>query len=226
MTPERTLLVATRSAHKLQELRKLVALPGVELISLDEAGVAEDPAEEALEVHETFAENARAKARHFHRLTGRPTIADDSGLCVDALDGAPGVRTKRFAPEDLAARHGRDKANNRFLLEQLRGVPEPERGARYRCAIAYESGEASFVVEGVVEGRIASQPRGTGGFGYDPLFIVPASGRTFGELPAEVKARLSHRARAARALAERLAEHRSERMAERHAARPSEEDAP
>lgn len=206
MSASYTVLVATRSRHKLQELRKLVALPGVELISLDEAGVMEDAAEDDLETHDSFAENARAKAVYFHRLTGRPTIADDSGLCVDALDGGPGVRTKRFAPDDLAAQHGRDKANNLFLLQRMQGVPEPQRGARYRCALAHESGEASFVVEGEVEGRIATEPRGTSGFGYDPLFIVPAYGRTFGELPAEVKARLSHRARAARALAERLAE--------------------
>ncbi len=204
MTAERTLLVATRSQHKLRELRELLDLPSVRLISLEDAGIPEDPMEADLEAYDTFAENARAKAIYFQRTTGLPTIADDSGLCVDALDGGPGVRTKRFAPEDMAERYGRGEANNLYLLQRLRGLPEEERGARYRCAIVYDNGEESFVVEGGVEGRIATERRGDGGFGYDPLFIVPEYEKTFGELPSEVKARISHRGRAARALAERL----------------------
>jgi XTP/dITP diphosphohydrolase len=168
--------------------------------------VPENPIEEHLEVYDTFEENARAKALYFQRSTLMPTIADDSGLCVDRLDGGPGVRTKRFAPEKMVDRYGRDAANNRYLLQRLEGVPEEERGARYRCAIAYEDGETSFVVEGVVEGRIAAEPSGEGGFGYDPLFVVPEYGETFGVLPPEVKATLSHRSRAARALAEKLRE--------------------
>ncbi len=206
MTVRRELLVATRSPHKLRELRELINLSGFQLVSLDEAGVPEDPIEEHLEVCDTFEENACAKAIYFQRSTLMPTIADDSGLCVDRLDGGPGVRTKRFAPDDMVERYGRDAANNRYLLQRLEGVPEEERGARYRCAIAYEDGEASFVVEGVVEGRIAAEPSGEGGFGYDPLFVVPEYGKTFGVLPPEVKAELSHRARAARALAARLRE--------------------
>lgn len=206
MTLGREILVATRSLHKLRELRGLIRLPGVRLVSLDEAGVPEDPIEEQLEIHETFAENARAKAVYFQRSTLMPTIADDSGLCVDHLDGGPGVRTKRFAPDDLVDRFGRDEANNRFLLQCLEGVLEEGRGARYSCAIAYEDGIASFVVEGFVEGRIATEPSGEGGFGYDPLFVVPEYGETFGVLPPEVKAELSHRSRAARALAEKLSE--------------------
>ena len=193
MTRVRELLVATRSTHKLREL-----------VSLDEAGVPENPIEEHLEVYETFEANARAKAAFFQRSTLMRTIADDSGLWVDHLDGGPGVRTKRFAPVELVERYGRDEANNRYLLERLDGVPENDRGARYRCAIAYDDGETSFVVEGSVEGSIATEPSRKGGFGYDPLFIVPEYGQTFGVLPAEVKAELSHRARAARQLAARL----------------------
>jgi XTP/dITP diphosphohydrolase len=209
MSLGRELLVATRSPHKLCELRELIKLPRFQLVSLDEAGVSESPIEEHLEGSDTFEENARAKAVYFQRSTLMPTIADDSGLCVDRLDGGPGVRTKRFAPDDLVERFGRDAANNRYLLQRLTGVPEEERGARYRCAIAYEDGEASFVVEGEVEGRIATEPSGEGGFGYDPLFVVPKYGKTFGVLPPEVKAELSHRSRAARALAARLRELRS-----------------
>ncbi len=209
MTLGRELLVATRSSHKLRELRDLIDLAGCQLVSLDEAGVPENPIEEHLEVYDTFEANARAKAVYFQQSTLMPTIADDSGLCVDHLDGGPGVRTKRFAPDDLVERYGRDEANNRYLLQRLEGVPEGERGARYRCAIAYEDGDASFIVEGVVEGRIATEPSGEGGFGYDPLFVVPEYGRTFGVLPPEVKAKLSHRSRAAAALAERLRELRS-----------------
>ncbi len=209
MTLGRELLVATRSPHKLRELRELIKPSGFQLVSLDEAGVPEDPIEEHLEVHDSFGENARAKATYFQRSTLMPTIADDSGLCVDRLDGGPGVRTKRFAPDEMVERFGRDEANNRFLLQRLKGVPEEKRGARYRCAIAYEDGEASFVVEGAVEGRIAAEPSGEGGFGYDPLFVVPEYGETFGVLPPDVKAELSHRSRAARALAARLRELRA-----------------
>ncbi len=204
MPEERTLLVATRNLHKLRELRELLDLPSVRWISLEDAGIPEDPMEADLEAYDTFAENARAKAIYFQRITGLVTIADDSGLCVDALDGGPGVRTKRFAPEDMAERYGRGEANNLYLLQRLRGLPEEERGARYRCAIVYDDGEESFVVEGSVEGRIATEPRGDGGFGYDPLFIVPEYEKTFGELSPEVKADISHRARAVQALAERL----------------------
>ena len=204
MTAEHTLLLATRNPHKLKELRELLDLPSVRLISLEDAGIPEDPMEADLEEYDTFAENARAKAIYFQRTTGLPTIADDSGLCVDALAEGPGVRTKRFAPEDMAERYGRGEANNLYLLQRLRGLPEEERGASYRCAIAYDDGEESFVVEGGVGGRIATEPRGDAGFGYDPLFIVPEHERTFGELSPEVKADISHRARAVQALAERL----------------------
>ncbi len=198
--PPPRLLVATRSPHKLEELRELAGDLPLDFVSLADLGVPETEEEETIEVHGTFAENAAAKARHFHRRTGMPTLADDSGLCVDALDGGPGVRTKRFAPDEMVERWGRDEANNRHLLERLSGVPREERGAHYHCSLAVRTDEASLVVQGKVDGRIASEPRGEGGFGYDPLFVVPEHGRTFAELPPEVKGSMSHRAEAIRAL--------------------------
>lgn len=195
-------LVATRSRHKLAEIRDLLSDVPVELVSPADLGLAPEPAEEGLEVHDTFAANARAKAEHFHARSGLPTFADDSGLCVDALGGAPGVRTRRFAPEELAARIGRDAANNRHLLERLAGVPPERRSARYRCAVAAVADACEpFLTEGTVEGRIAETPRGTGGFGYDPLFVPEGEERTYAELPPETKRRTSHRAQAVRALA-------------------------
>jgi non-canonical purine NTP pyrophosphatase (RdgB/HAM1 family) len=189
-------LVATRSRHKLAEIRDLLGDLPFEFVSLADLGVEELPEEEGIEVYDTFAENAAAKARYFRRLCGLPTVADDSGLCVDALDGGPGVHTKRFAPEDRVDERGRDAANNRYLLERLDDVPPEERGAHYHCAAAVEADGASFVVHGQVHGRIAEEPRGEGGFGYDPLFLIPERGATFGELPLEVKQAMSHRARA------------------------------
>ena len=194
------LLVATRSPHKLEELRDLAGDLELDFVSLADLGVPETEEEEHIEVHETFDENAAAKARHFHDRTGLPTLADDSGLCVDALDGGPGVRTKRFAPEEMVERWGRDEANNRYLLERLEGVPEEERGAHYHCSLAVCTDREAFVVDGRVDGRIAAEARGDGGFGYDPLFVVPTRGRTFAELPPEVKQSMSHRAEAVRAL--------------------------
>lgn len=193
---EGRILVATRSPHKLAEIRDLMGDLPIEFVSLADLGVDEVPEEEGIEVYDTFAENAAAKARYFRRRTGLPTVADDSGLCVDALDGGPGVHTKRFAPADRVDECGRDDANNRYLLERLSGVPPEERGAHYHCAAAVEADGASFVVHGQVHGRIAEEPRGEGGFGYDPLFLVPERGATFGELPPEVKQGMSHRARA------------------------------
>lgn len=204
-------LVATRSPHKLVEIRELLGDLSVAFVSLEEAGVPETPeeADERIEVHDTFAANALAKARHFHGRTGLPTVADDSGLCVDALDGGPGVRTKRFAPDAAARRLGRDEANNRQLLEVLEGIPDGNRGAHFHCSAAVVAGGESFTVEGKVHGRIAREPRGEGGFGYDPLFVPEGRDRTFGELGPEVKESISHRAEAFRALRPRL-----ERLAE------------
>jgi XTP/dITP diphosphohydrolase len=167
-----------------------------ELITLDDAGVDA----EAVEDGETFEENAAIKARAGLDATGLPTLADDSGIEVDALDGGPGVRTRRYAGEDAT-----DDDNNTKLLAALSGLPYERRGARYVCVLALAMpGEPLVFVRGECTGRIATGPRGSGGFGYDPIFEPegePVGGRTFGQWSAEEKNEVSHRARAARAMA-------------------------
>ncbi len=199
------LLVATRSAHKLEEIRAILSdVPDLELVGLDDVGVAASPEEDDLEPYDTFEANAESKARYFHERTGLPTVSDDSGLAVDALDGRPGVRSKRFAPGDLEGL-ARDRANNRHLVELLSGVPEPRRTARYVCAVALVDGPGpAHLVRGECEGRILDQERGGGGFGYDPLFFIPDLGHTFAQVPAREKHARSHRGRAFRALAHHL----------------------
>ncbi len=182
------LLVGTKNRKKAAEIRRL--LTGLSVTVLDLSGFDElpDVAEEGL----TFEENAVAKAAGFARMTGLATIADDSGLEVDALGGRPGVYSARFAGENAD-----DEANNRLLLKMLANTPAVERTARFRCVIALATPEESvFTCEGSVEGVITTEPRGTGGFGYDPLFYLAQCSATFGELPGEVKDRFSHRARA------------------------------
>ena len=191
-------LVATRSAHKLREIRGLLADLPVRLLGPADLGLPEREEEEDLEPFDTFARNALSKAKYFHRRSGLPVLADDSGLCVDALGGGPGVRTRRFAPPELVARWGRDEANNRWLLEQLESVGEDRRRAHYRCAVALTDDLRHEVVEGIVRGRIARRPGGSGGFGYDPLFVPEGHDRTYAELPAAVKTATSHRAKAVR----------------------------
>jgi XTP/dITP diphosphohydrolase len=197
---EPRLLVATRSTHKLRELRELLHLERGVLVSLDELGIPGDPVEDG----ETFESNAALKARFGARASGLPTLADDSGLEVDALGGAPGVRTRRYAGE-----HATDDENNTKLLGALRGLPAADRGARYVCVLALalpgqagpRGGLAVTLARGTCRGRIATEPRGTGGFGYDPIF-EPASespgGRTLGLWTPAEKHAISHRARAAR----------------------------
>ncbi len=200
-------LVATRSAHKLREIRTILReIPALALVSPDQVGLAPQPEEEGIEVGETFEENARAKARWFHERTGLPTLADDSGLVVDALDGRPGVHSKRFAPagEGLDG-EARDEANNLHLLDLLADLPLPRRTGRYVCvAVLYRSPGDEVVVQGEAEGLILGRPRGWEGFGYDPLFLDPASGRSFAELSPEEKDERSHRGRAFRALERHL----------------------
>lgn len=200
------IVVATRSAHKLRELRELLHPARAELVSLDDAGVpaGDEPAEDGA----TFAVNARIKARHYARLTGLPTLADDSGLEVEALDGGPGVRTRRFAGEDAT-----DAQNNQKLLGVLRDLPPERRGARYVCVLALALPERAgprggvpiaAQTRGTCRGRIAAEPRGAGGFGYDPIFeprSEPPGGRTLGLWSAAEKNRISHRSRAARRMA-------------------------
>jgi XTP/dITP diphosphohydrolase len=201
------LLVATRSRHKVGEIRSILSdVPDLELIDLDQAGIAESPAEDELEPYETFEENARSKASYFQRVSGLPTVADDSGMVVDALGGQPGVRSRRFAPLPAGAgREEQDQANNRHLIDLLADVPPERRTARYVCVAALvEPGGREAVFRGSVEGVVVDRPKGEGGFGYDPYFVVPELGRTFAEAASEEKHALSHRGKAFRALAAHL----------------------
>jgi XTP/dITP diphosphohydrolase len=190
------LLVATRSVGKLAEFRELLAAPGLDVVGPEECGIAPDPAEEALEAFDTFEANARAKAAWFAVQSGIPAIADDSGLEVDALGGAPGVWSKRFAGCD-GPDHEVTAANNAELLRRLDGVPDSSRGAGYRCVLVLRwPGGREHVAHGTTRGRILTGARGNGGFGYDPLFWSQELGMTFAEAPASEKHRVSHRGRA------------------------------
>lgn len=191
------LVLATRNKNKLRELTSILSDLPVRVESIASFPGAPDVEETGA----TMAENALLKARAAARHTGLWAMADDSGLEVDALDGRPGVYSARFAGPGAT-----DADNNAKLLRLLEGVPDPRRTARFRCAIALVSPDGDeYVDEGVCEGVVAREPRGEGGFGYDPLFIVPEYGRTFAELPPEVKDRISHRARALAAAKRRLA---------------------
>jgi len=214
MTEEvRKLLVATRSAGKIREIRRILSVvPGLTVIDLDEAGIPEHPEEGDLEPYDTFEENARSKAVYFFRKSGIPTVADDSGIEVDALGGAPGVRSKRFAlevagdgDEHVTEGSGQDAANNRSLVARLAGVPAEARTARYVCVAVMVDGSGSEILtRGEAEGRIVDVPRGSGGFGYDPHVLVPELGLTFAELTPEQKDARSHRGAAFRAMATHL----------------------
>ena len=193
------ILLATRNAGKLKDMEHLLARVGVPL------GLAEGVGE-IEETGVTFEENALIKARAVVAARGLPAIGDDSGLEVDALGGEPGVRSARYAGGRGSG--GGDLANNRLLLERLAGVPRLERTARFRSVLAFvDPSGVELVAAGVCEGLILDKPRGSGGFGYDPLFYSPELGMTFAEATIHEKARVSHRARAADALVPRLAEH-------------------
>jgi XTP/dITP diphosphohydrolase len=201
------LVVATRSGHKLQEIRAILrGVPGLELLDLDDAGIPLSEEEEGIERYETFAENALAKARYFHSLAGRPVVADDSGLCVDALGGLPGVRSKRFSPGGKGmSGEERDRENNEYLLRLLGDLELAGRGARYVCIAALVTGKGEpLFFEGTATGLILGHAQGKGGFGYDPLFFDPLEGKTFAELSAQEKDARSHRGAAFRALGEHL----------------------
>jgi XTP/dITP diphosphohydrolase len=202
---------ASRSADKLAEVRAILAQAhDIEILSLSDVALPHSSDEDAVEVFSTFRENALAKARYFaERLGGTPVLADDSGLEVDALGGAPGVRTKRFASDESALSGNTppdatetDSANNTLLIEKLIHVPEGQRGARYICAAAFAGhGHSGIVAIGTCAGQIARVQRGSAGFGYDPLFLLPKLGVTFAELTTAQKHQRSHRAHAFRALA-------------------------
>jgi len=194
------LVLATRNAKKVEELKALLApiAIGVKVLSLlDFPDVPETP-----ETGATFAENAELKAKAAARATGRIALADDSGLEVDALGGRPGVYSNRFAGPEAS---DRDKYTR--VLELLKGVPDGRRTARFHAAVAVATPEGkAVVVEGTCEGRIAHEPKGEGGFGYDPIFYLPELGRTMAELSPDEKNRISHRGKALRAAKQLLAE--------------------
>jgi XTP/dITP diphosphohydrolase len=188
------LLVASRNRKKLAELRRVLDAAGVSgltLLSLDDVAAFD----EAPETGATFEDNAVAKARDAYRATGLASVADDSGLEVDALNRMPGVLSARWS-----GRHGDDSANTSLLLAQLGDMPEGRRGAAFVSAVALVSGAGEVVVRGVWPGSIVREPRGYGGFGYDPVFLPEGSSRTAAELSPEEKDAVSHRGRALAAL--------------------------
>jgi XTP/dITP diphosphohydrolase len=192
------LLLATRSQGKLRELRPLFAAAGIAVVDLLEAGVDEHPEEADVERFDTFEANAVAKARYFMERTGMATVADDSGLQVAALHGAPGVRSKRWSERDDLTGQALDDANNAALLRAIVGVPD--RRARYVCAAAYADRARTIVERGESGGRVVETARGAFGFGYDPFFLSDELGITFGEARREQKEAISHRGRAFRRL--------------------------
>ncbi|RPE74850.1 RdgB/HAM1 family non-canonical purine NTP pyrophosphatase [Vulcaniibacterium tengchongense] len=190
-------VIASGNPGKLREFRELLAGSGVEMVPQGELGVRD-----ADETGLTFVENALLKARHAARATGLPALADDSGLCVDALGGAPGLYSARYA-----GRHGDAEANIDKLLEALKDVPDERRGAHFYAVIVllrHAEDPQPIIAEGLWPGRILHARRGDGGFGYDPVFFDPALGRAAAELEAGLKNRLSHRGRALAALRARL----------------------
>lgn len=188
----RRILLGTRNPGKVAELRALLRGLDLELVGVDElADAPPDPPEDA----PTYVENATSKALAYAHATGLPAIADDSGLEVDALGGAPGLHSARFGGPGLD-----DRGRTNLLLERVRAVPAGKRTARFRCVLALiDEAGSERTVEGLAEGEIALAPCGSGGFGYDPVFFFPPLGRTFGELSDGEKERVSHRALAARA---------------------------
>jgi XTP/dITP diphosphohydrolase len=199
-------LLATRSSGKLRELREIFAEFGIDAADLRDAGIHQTPEEDDLEKFDTFEENALAKARYFyHRSGGVPTFGDDSGMVVDALDGEPGVYSKRWSGRTDLAGTDLDKANNEKLIARLTEAREraPERftdSARYVSVAAYKDARGEMIRRGEIEGRVLFNPRGAGGFGYDPYFEAPDLGGTFAESSIQNTARNSHRSRAFRAL--------------------------
>ena len=190
----RQFVLATHNPGKLAEMKRILSGLGVEVISPAEAGVEVDVEETGT----TFAENAMLKARAVCAAAGLPAIAEDSGLCVDALNGGPGVYSARYGGEELD-----DRGRYMLLLECMRG--QTTRAAHFSCAVAcaFPNGD-TLEAEGRCDGSIAFSPIGEGGFGYDPVFLAPGKGKTFGQLTAEEKAEISHRGKALAAFAEKL----------------------
>jgi XTP/dITP diphosphohydrolase len=191
------ILLATRNLGKLAELRRI--LSSFDVVGLEDV----PPYPEVPETGATFADNALLKAREGHRRTGLPTVADDSGLAVEALNGMPGVLSARWC-----GRHGDDEANLRLLLGQLADTPDERLGAAFHAAVAYVDDRGEIVTFGEMPGRLVREPRGMNGFGYDPIFVPCGCAQTSAELASDEKDAISHRGRALRALAERLAAER------------------
>lgn len=210
MTAPLELVVATGNPHKMGEIRSVLAPLGVRALSLDEvttpAGAPASSLPEPVEDAPTFAGNARLKAIAYARALGRPCLADDSGLEVDALNGAPGVLSARYAGA-TGGRAARDSANNDRLLRDMAAVPDGRRGARFVCCMCLAAPGGAILAEsrGTFEGQIGRAPRGANGFGYDPLLVLP-DGRTSAELTPEEKNARSHRGAALRAIAPRIVE--------------------
>ena len=202
--PVRRIVLASRNPGKAREIRQVLGELPVRVVSLGQVGGVEEPVEEG----STFAENARHKALYYARLTGQWCLADDSGLVVAALDGAPGVHSARYAEEAFppgADRRARDAANIAKLLAALADTPDEQRTARFVCHLALADGEHVLLeTTGHVEGRITRRPRGRNGFGYDPVFLVPQDGRTAAEMSPGEKNAISHRGKAARNFARLL----------------------
>jgi XTP/dITP diphosphohydrolase len=199
-------LLATRSAGKLRELREIFGELDLRVTDVSSLGIPESPGEEPLERYETFEENALAKARYFFDISGGlPTFGDDSGMCVDVLGGEPGVYSKRWSGREDLDRDALDVANNAKLVARMAAarVSSGEKftdSARYVCVAAFKDGSGEAMRRGEIEGRVLENPRGRGGFGYDPYFEAPDLGGTFAESSIENTARNSHRSRAFRAL--------------------------
>jgi XTP/dITP diphosphohydrolase len=199
----RPLLVATRSEGKLRELRPMLMQAGYAPLDLADAGIPPIADEGSIEVFDTFEDNAMAKARYFQRLSGLPTVADDSGLVVDALGGAPGVQSKRWSGRSDLSGQALDDANNTHLLAALSDVSD--RTARYVCVAAFVDCAQELVARGETEGEMTRTARGTGGFGYDPYFWSHDLSATFGESSSALKEVVSHRGRALRTLLREIA---------------------
>lgn len=184
----KTLILATNNENKVREIREILSGGAIDVLPLKEAGVDAD----VEETGSSFAENALIKAREICRLTGKPALADDSGLCVDFLDGAPGVYSSRFMGEDTPY-----SEKNAAIIEKLAGVTGEERGAAFRCvmALVFPDGR-EFTTEGKMEGVIAEAPAGGNGFGYDPILFLPEYGKTSAQLTLEEKNAISHRGEA------------------------------
>ncbi len=199
LDPAKTVVVATGNAHKVAEIEAILApvMPGVRFVALGELGDFPDPVEDG----ETFFDNALIKARAAQAETGLPmAVADDSGLCVDALGGAPGIYSARWAGE-----HGNDVANNEKLMAQMSAVPEAERTARFHSSVVLVRGDEVLHGDGDCEGVVGFEPRGNGGFGYDPLFLPnDTPGKTMAELTPDEKNAISHRFHALEDLSAKL----------------------